>query len=162
MNGMVCGVCDNGEDDDMQRFSNHRCCGNELCMQENDHEHGSVKPHTLVAPSPPSKQKAQEHSITHLPYMSWCPFCVKGKAKASPHRLGMGDENPSVPMVAFDYCFMKEHGDNDNDGKDDVTGNPAKIIMRRTGARFLTWDRKRSMQWTKQARAYSYNLTLLT
>ena len=36
-------------------------------------------------PVRPSKDEVDEHMLTHLPFRSWCPHCVKGKAKGNPH-----------------------------------------------------------------------------
>ena len=70
-----------------------------------DDNHG-VPPRMLSAPSAPSRQEAQEHAITHLPFRSWCPFCVRGKSKSSPHKRNVSHDEDGVPVVSFDYCFM--------------------------------------------------------
>ena len=66
---MLCGNCT--EDDD-ELFKQHKCigCKDWLCMSNEADEHELIKPHTLAAPSPPSKQEAQEHSVTHIPMVS--------------------------------------------------------------------------------------------
>ena len=38
-------------------------------------------------PGQPTKQERDEHCVTHLPYRSWCPFCVKGKGDEFRNRL---------------------------------------------------------------------------
>ena len=35
----------------------------------------------------PSQAEYEAHMRTHLPYKRWCPFCVKGKRSAEPHRV---------------------------------------------------------------------------
>ena len=36
------------------------------------------------APYVPTKQEWIEHQITHVPYKSWCPICVKNAAVNNP------------------------------------------------------------------------------
>ena len=33
-----------------------------------------------------SKEEVELHNKTHLPYRSWCPHCVRGKARSRSHR----------------------------------------------------------------------------
>ena len=33
----------------------------------------------------PSQEEVEIHNLSHLPYRSWCPHCVKGKAKGAAH-----------------------------------------------------------------------------
>ena len=44
------------------------------------------------------------HNLTHLPYRSWCPHCVRAKGKDMDHRKG-GDKQKGLAEFAFDYCF---------------------------------------------------------
>ena len=34
----------------------------------------------------PSNDEVDEHMLTHLPFRSWCPHCVRGKSKGKPHK----------------------------------------------------------------------------
>ena len=52
----------------------------------------SIQVKSLRSPSAPSRQEVLEHSLTHFPFRSWCPHCVKGKAKASKHSVTRGTE----------------------------------------------------------------------
>ena len=38
----------------------------------------------------PSPKEVEEHNVTHMPFRSWCPFCVKGKAKDESQKRGKG------------------------------------------------------------------------
>ena len=43
-------------------------------------------------PVRPSQQEVDARMITHLPFRSWCPHCVRGKSKGKPHsRAKTGD-----------------------------------------------------------------------
>ena len=59
------------------------------------------------APTKPSKEEVDDHMLTHLPFRSWCPHCVRGKSKGKPHRKGKGEEK-EIPTLALDYTFMYE------------------------------------------------------
>ena len=59
------------------------------------------------APIKPSKEEVDEHMLTHLPFRSWCPHCVRGKPRGKPHKRA--EEEPrELPTVALDYTFMRE------------------------------------------------------
>ena len=65
-----------------------------------------------VKPSPclPSPSEVEKHCATHLPYRSWCPVCVKSKAKEDAHRRNDDgrDEKTGLPVIAMDYAFLEE------------------------------------------------------
>ena len=61
----------------------------------------------IRAPTKPSKEEVDDHMLTHLPFRSWCPHCVRGKSKGKPHRKGKGEEK-EIPTLALDYTFMYE------------------------------------------------------
>ena len=80
--------------------------------EEHD-EHGIARPRMLTAPNPPSKQERLEHEISHLPYRTWCPHCVRGKAKCHYHKMREDEEDRNVPVVAFDYAFLTKTSEED-------------------------------------------------
>ena len=47
-----------------------------------------------------------DHQMLHLPFRSWCPHCIAGKAKEDPHRR-QGEEDPSgVCKWCANYFFL--------------------------------------------------------
>ena len=34
----------------------------------------------------PSKREVEEHMLTHVPFRTWCPHCVRGKERAAYHK----------------------------------------------------------------------------
>ena len=42
---------------------------------------------------------------THMPFRSWCPYCVAGKAVISGHHRKHAGPG-SVPVISIDYAFM--------------------------------------------------------
>ena len=55
----------------------------------------------------PSKEEVELHDLTHLPYRSWCPHCVKGKAKRHHHRKKRQKKRSEVPVISIDYMWLK-------------------------------------------------------
>ena len=49
-----------------------------------------VKP--VLDPTLPSAAEAREHQLTHLPYRSWCPVCVRNRGREAAHRRQPRDE----------------------------------------------------------------------
>ena len=48
--------------------------------------------------------------VTHTPYRSWCPHCVRGRARAEQHRKN-AEEEGTIPTLAIDYAFLgKDEG----------------------------------------------------
>ena len=78
-------------------------------------------------PMLPSEAEVEMHRMTHLPYRSWCKFCVAGRGKEDGHRR-QEEREDGVAELHLDYCFPKtctgERSDNVGDeGKEneDVT-----------------------------------------
>ena len=65
----------------------------------------ALEPKVARDPGQPSARKIAEHAVTHLPYRSWCPHCVRGLGRNAMHRH-TAKETRSIPLVAVDYCFM--------------------------------------------------------
>ena len=77
----------------------------ELFGDDKGEENDAVR--VMPSPSTPTKTELEEHRATHLPYRSWCPDCVAGKAKSHPHSL-IRDEGRSTPTIGFDYFFLND------------------------------------------------------
>ena len=61
-------------------------------------------PMMLRSPMRPSAEDIEKHDATHLPYRTWCPPCVKAKAKEDAHPRKSGDgEEAGVPIISMDY-----------------------------------------------------------
>ena len=57
-------------------------------------------------PKAPSAEEWRRHRATHVPFRSWCPKCVAGRAVRGDHSEAEApiDETPQVSM---DYCFLR-------------------------------------------------------
>ena len=63
-------------------------------------------------PQYPSDAERLAHELHHLPFRSWCQFCVKGRARDDPHKV-QGSEKSTVPVVSLDYCFLNRDDEQD-------------------------------------------------
>ncbi|CAE7439381.1 RE2 [Symbiodinium natans] len=94
-------------------------CGGATCFEKRDlyvkeipevaepdlFETSARRPRGLPAPSEPTLTERKEHELTHLPFRSWCPICVRAKSKQNHSRT----LKTKQPVVQLDYCFL---GDN--------------------------------------------------
>ena len=53
----------------------------------------------------PSVEEVNNHNLTHIPFRSWCPFCVAGKAKDNPH-FRVDQEDSDMNILDMDYMFL--------------------------------------------------------
>ena len=68
-------------------------------------------PEVLRDPGAPTAKELEEHNTTHLPFRSWCPHCVAGKAQDRPHKRQKGAQmDKQLPEVVFDYGFFGGEG----------------------------------------------------
>ena len=84
----------------------------------------------IKAECTPSKQEIEKHMATHMPFRSWCPFCVAGKAVSSGHHHK--PEGPgSVPVISIDYAFMGKGQVNEagvEEGSEEGSQNPLIVL----------------------------------
>ena len=57
-----------------------------------DDEAGARVPVRIADPRLPSADEIEQHNMTHLPYRSWCPHCIRGKGKTMEHRRAAREE----------------------------------------------------------------------
>ena len=101
----------------------------------------AVQTRPLRRPGQPSKKQIREHhQASHLPFRSWCKFCVEGRGRHDHHRSGQEVDkfDKQIPCVSLDYCFM---GDDRVDAKecpilvsfDNNTGSVNAYAVKRKG-----------------------------
>ena len=58
----------------------------------------------------PSVEDAKTFYLTHLPYRSWCPVCIKAKCKEDEHyRVKKRDKsNDGLAIILLDYKELHE------------------------------------------------------
>ena len=59
-------------------------------------------PKGAVTPKEPTPQEKELHDLTHIPYQSWCPICVKAKARGTYHK----QHYDRKPVIQVDYSFL--------------------------------------------------------
>ena len=68
----------------------------EIVCEEKESEEARA-PEVLRDPGAPTLQEVEEHNITHMPFRSWCPRCVTGKAQERPHRKQETQGHKQIP-----------------------------------------------------------------
>ena len=58
-------------------------------------------------PRLPSPEEVEVHNRTHIPYRSWCSWCVEGRGRGDQHRSA---PSSSIPIVGIDYFFITAGG----------------------------------------------------
>ena len=100
---------DEPEDEDEEELEDSREDG--LFGQEEEFEEvqeaREVK--TRALPKGPSEEQMRVHQLTHYPFRSWCPLCVAGRAKNWPLFRQEVIDDGGVPIICFDYCFLRDH-----------------------------------------------------
>ena len=100
------------------------------CGQSEDPpQDGEVRRPRLPAdPGRPTQREVDEHEVCHIPFRSWCPYCIKGKAVSSPHKGSAYREEglkiTGVPTISLDYCWA----DGEDDEAERKESSPVLII----------------------------------
>ena len=66
----------------------------------------------IPSPTQPTSDEIALHWLTHLPYRSWCKWCVGAKRGNAPH-IHAGLSSREIPLLVADYCFIRDHRDDD-------------------------------------------------
>ena len=85
----------------------------EIEEQQEDDEHTEyegVAPKVARDPGQPTAIEKAAHNVTHVPYRSWCPHCVRGRAKGRQRRRLCMSRDDDIPHAAIDYTFLTENG----------------------------------------------------
>ena len=59
----------------------------------------------------PTEAEVDRRNVTHMPFRSWCPACVEGKARDKHHHKAEAQGEKEVPEIVFDYCFLGSEGE---------------------------------------------------
>ena len=71
----------------------------------------------MRAPIKPTQKMIEDHSVSHLPFRSWCVHCVRGRAKSVGHfaQKESEKENQQVPTISMDYGFFGTENESDHE-----------------------------------------------
>jgi len=80
-------------------------------LDEQGQERERVEVKVRKDPGEPTKEEINRHNVTHLPYRSWCPICVKAKGKIRAHLGRHKLLEEELPTVSADYFYMGMEGE---------------------------------------------------
>ena len=123
----------------------------EVSVDGNGEEAENVK--HAVDPGTPTSKQGEEHRETHIPFRSWCKWCVLGRGRGIQHRKTGAS---TVPIVGLDYFFLTKggvRGRKEMEFSMTPDGETELEAARSRGAssarRYsLTWSRRRA--WTRR------------
>ena len=93
-------------------------------------------PRERRAPNEPTNNEIRLHEITHTPYRSWCPVCVKSRGRGYPHK-NMEQRRDGKPVIVMDYKTFTIEGAEKRADSEDVEAQTKAIVMRHQGAGML-------------------------
>ena len=71
-------------------------------MNDMDESYGKPKVNVAKSSYMPSKGEIEEHKAAfHIPYISWCRHCTKGKAKNESHMCTKQENEEGVPSISM-------------------------------------------------------------
>ena len=63
--------------------------GVEVEGEQGDDDEEGQQPKVIKSPKAPTKTDREEHEATHLPFRSWCTYCLRGRGRNKPHQRQM-------------------------------------------------------------------------
>ena len=85
-------------------------------------------------PKLPSPEDVECHRCCHIPFRSWCRWCVMGRGRGDPHLSSAGS---TIPIVGLDYFFIDDEAVKKREElsyPQDADGEAALEAARATGA----------------------------
>ena len=70
---------------------------------EDDPDGDEEAMNVMKSPKDPSQQELEDHRTSHIPYRSWCRWCVLGRGRGLKHTTG---QNSDIPIIGVDYFFI--------------------------------------------------------
>ena len=77
-------------------------CIPDTIVEQETHDKAARDAKALPRPNEPTDQQRATHNLTHLPYRSWCEYCVKSKGREN-HSKRQTDRQP---VIQVDDCFV--------------------------------------------------------
>ena len=106
----------------------NRCFDNDGIEEESKE---ARRPRGSRRPDQPSEAERKEHELTHLPYRSWCRFCVGGRKTNRGHGV-IHEHDRAVNSFHVDFCFFTNpdcEGELTDEDQESVSCQPC-IVMR--------------------------------
>ena len=67
----------------------------------------------MPEPYVPTSAQVAQHNLTHLPYRSWCKWCVMARRPNSQHRSKHPSFQRNTPLLVADYCQIRDSREED-------------------------------------------------
>ena len=83
--------------------------GREMTIMD-DKGPGALAARPLPSPQLPSAEAIARHYLTHMPFASWCPFCVAFRKPNDHHRKSQHDGR-EIPLMVAEYAFVRNSQD---------------------------------------------------
>ena len=99
--------------DQLNDFENGVESGEEITVEDDpdgDFASGDCEAEAMKImkpPANPSQQDLGDHRSSHIPYRSWCRWCVLGRGRGSKHVSGPDSD---IPVIGLDYFFITSNG----------------------------------------------------
>ena len=119
----VDGISDEGEDV-------------ELTVGDDEQSEEGATARSVTVPIRPSQKEVNKHMLTHIPFRSWCPHCVRCKAIYKGHRHAKSTGEAFIPIISIDYAYMTEE---DKHATED-TGTMPIIVVHDSKCNAVTAD----------------------
>ena len=97
----------------------------EAVAEEEKTDLGSRSVVKMKDPKLPSEEEIQEHSLTHLPFRSWCRHCVRGRGVEAAHCKSKG-EGGAIPEFSLDFAFPAD----ETNGKGEKNSGLVVLVAR--------------------------------
>ena len=112
--GFMCGICEE-QDNGYESIESAPIVADPADVRESglgdiidDEEPTAIQPgNPLPEPITPSKKEIDLHNLTHLPYRSWCKYCVRCRRPNGQHRRR--SSRRLKPLLVADYCQVRDH-----------------------------------------------------
>ena len=82
-------------------------------MEEQGGEEEAAKAKIYPMPGEPTPRERQIHDATHLPFRSWCRFCIRGCGRNTAHETERRkeerteEEDAKIPRFSMDHFYIK-------------------------------------------------------
>ena len=82
--------------------------GEVICESSEEGAEEAVSSKKFPGPKLPSPEEVAAHRIDHLPYRSWCKWCIMGRALGEQHKSR--EDASTIPVIGMDYFFLTSKG----------------------------------------------------
>ena len=112
-------------------------------------------------PTAPTQSELDEHRVDHLPYRDWCPECVEGFGRESPH-ISSSVKSAWIPVISCDYLFVTTRGAFAKDDFTPMDGEDHMEVSVIYDSKIVQYSRMRYHRRALMRRDIVWNVLLMT